>query len=90
MPARKPVKTVKRHGPLASKGATAWRTNGTREVPTGHREVYISGVPFGTAHLVGMDGSVTRERTLCGSWPGKSVPGDANQPRCPVCFKGRE
>lgn len=74
--------------PAASKGLAQWQASKGkhREVPSGHREVFISGVPFGMVHLVGMDGSVTRDRTVCGGWPGRTPAPKADQKVCPVCF----
>lgn len=75
---------------LASKGATAFSPKATGHPPSSFREVFTRGVPFGTVHLVGMQGSTTEERTLCGNWPGREPAPEAQQPRCPVCWRGRE
>lgn len=56
----------------------------TKPAVSSSREVFVSGVPFGTKHLVDLRGSVQDEQTRCGCRPGLKALGDAYQ--CPVCF----
>ena len=72
----------------ASKGVNAFSQK-KRSVPTGYREVFIAGIPYGIVHLVGMQGSVTDQRTLCDNYPGRTPAPSADQKKCPVCWRDR-
>lgn len=61
-----------------------------RRVPTGYREVFIHGIPYGLVHLVEVHGAEqSSNQTICQNRAGQTPAPGADQRRCPVCWKNQ-